>query len=52
MGRDGYEDDDEEIMAANLGRSSPGGSWQSGSKKTPSPKTDTLYGRKTPTATR
>lgn len=51
MGRDVYEDDDEEVMAANLGRASPSGTWQPGSKKTPSPKMDTLYGRKALTST-
>merc|ERR1711974_200049 len=46
---------DEEVMAANLGKSS--GTWQSGSRKTPtrtspkeqSGKLESIYGRKTPT---
>merc|ERR1719483_491324 len=53
MGRDVSDDEDSEIMAANLGRGSPGGSYKPGSMKTPSPtsKLDSLYGgRKTPTS--
>lgn len=43
------EDDDEEIIAANMGRSNAMGSWQAPGLKTPSPKQDPRYQRKTPT---
>ena len=53
MGRDVSDDDDSEIMAANLGRKSPGVGYKQSGLKTPSPtsKLDSLYGgRKTPTS--
>ncbi|XP_012946322.2 serine/arginine repetitive matrix protein 1 [Aplysia californica] len=49
LGRSVSDDEDEEVMAANLGKASPGGTWQPGSLKTPSPKQDSLFARKTPT---
>lgn len=52
MGRSLSDDEDEEVMAANLGRGSPGGSLQYGSLKTPSPKLDSLYGGRSKTPTR
>ncbi|GFN84105.1 microtubule-associated protein 9-like [Plakobranchus ocellatus] len=44
-----YDDDDEEVMAANYGRSSGGRHWQSSGLKTPSPTQDLRLSNRTPT---